>query len=314
MRARLRGREAPSGRARVGRAAVTGPRLQGTVIAGFGRDTLVRTDEGSILRCSARNRRATPVCGDRVELQSGQSDRAVIEAISPRASEFARASVTRTKVIAANVTQVVILVACEPSFSDELVCRVLVAAERLRLPAVLALNKVDLLEKLQGARARLDPFRGIGYPIVELSGKFDSQPLRPFLRGHRSLLVGQSGMGKSSLVKSLVPDAEVRIREISRYLDSGRQSTTASRLYVVDEESEIVDSPGIADFGLAGLGPKEIASGFREFAGYAGQCRFLDCRHVAEPGCALDAAVELGAIHARRLELYRLLARAADPR
>jgi len=314
MHMRLRGREAFAGSAHVSRAVVIAGRHYGTVIAGFGRDTLVRSDDGSILRCGARSRRATPVCGDRVELQPAQSGRAVIEAISPRVSVFARASAARTKVIAANVTQVVILVACEPSFSDELVCRVLVAAERARLPAVLALNKVDLSEKLDGARARLDPFRGIGYPIVELSGKIDPQPLRPHLRGHRSLLVGQSGMGKSTLVKSLVPDAEVRIGEISRFLDSGRQSTTASRLYTVDAASEIVDSPGIAEFGLAGLSPQEIAAGFGEFAAYAGHCRFLDCRHLAEPGCAIEAAVERGAIHARRLELYRLLARAGASR
>lgn len=288
---------------------VTGEPLLGTVVAGFGRDTLVRADNGAMLRCVARNRRATPVCGDRVELRREHADRAVIVAVAPRRSEFARASLTRTKVIAANITQVVVLVACEPSFSDELVCRVLVAAERMRLPAVILLNKVDLVEQLPRARVVLDPFRGIGYPIVELSGKFDSQPLRPYLRGHRSLLVGQSGMGKSSLVKSLVPDAEVRIGEISRFLDSGRQSTTAARLYGLDEDTEIVDSPGIAEFGLANLDIRDLARGFREFAACIGQCRFQDCRHIAEPGCAVAEAVARGVIHARRLELYRRIAR-----
>lgn len=282
----------------------------GTVIAGFGRDTLVRAPDGAVLRCLARSRRTTPVCGDRVQLRYEQADRAVIEAVEPRQTEFARASLARTKVIAANVTQVVVLVACEPSFSDELVCRLLVAAERARLSALIALNKVDLVERLARARAALDPFREVGYPIVELSGKFDARPLRPYLHGHRSLLIGQSGMGKSSLVKTLVPDAEVRIGEISRFLDAGRQSTTAARLYVLDQDTEIVDSPGIAEFGLAGLDRRALANGFREFAPFFGHCRFQDCRHLAEPGCAIAEAVTRGAIHARRLELYRRIAHA----
>jgi ribosome biogenesis GTPase len=289
---------------------VTAETHYGTVIAGFGRDTMVQADDGSVLRCTARSRHTAPVCGDRVEVLREQGDRGVIRAIAPRETEFARASIARTKVIAANVTQVVILVACEPSFSDELVCRLLVAAEHVRLPAVLVLNKVDLLEQLDRARRSLDPFREIGYPIVELSGKLDAGPLRPLLLGHRSLLVGQSGMGKSSLVKSLVPDAEVRIGAISRFLDSGRQSTTASRLYAFDRNSELVDSPGIAEFGLAGLSARDVAARFREFGPYAGACRFHDCRHLAEPGCAVEAAVERNAIHARRLELYRRIVRA----
>ena len=284
-------------------------KLSGTVIAGFGRDTLVRSDDGATLRCVARSRRISPVCGDRVTLILEQVDRAVIDAIAPRATEFARTSLARRKIIAANVSQMVVLVACEPSFSDELVCRLLVAGERAQLPAVIILNKVDLVDQLTRARGALAPFRDLGYPIVELSGKFDAQPLHPYLRGHRSLLVGQSGMGKSSLVKSLVPSAEVRIGEISRFLDAGRQSTTAARLYVLGEDTEIVDSPGIAEFGLAGLNLRELAAGFREFASFAGHCRFQDCRHLAEPGCAVAAAVEQGTIHARRLELYRRIAR-----
>jgi ribosome biogenesis GTPase len=255
-----------------------------------------------------RARRELPVCGDRVVLCQVQADRAVIETLAPRRTEFARASLARTKVIAANVTQVVVLVACEPSFSDELVCRLLVATERAGLPAVLALNKVDLAESLERAHHALEPFRGLGIPLVEFSAKLDPGPLRSRLRGQRSLLVGQSGMGKSTLVKALVPDAEVRIREISRFLDTGRQSTTASRLYAIDQESEIVDSPGVAEFGLAGLSARELAAGFKEFASYSEHCRFQDCRHLVEPGCAVAQAAEAGVIHPRRLELYRRIA------
>ncbi|MDA8107345.1 MAG: ribosome small subunit-dependent GTPase A [Betaproteobacteria bacterium] len=280
-----------------------------TVLAAFGRQCLVRTDAGETLHCRSRGRLLHPACGDRALLGRVAPGEAVIEALAPRSSEFARSSRFRTKVLAANLTQVIVLTACEPSFSDELVSRVLVAAERAALPAVLVLNKIDLVERLGAAREALAPFRALGYPLVELSGKLSAEPLRRHLGGHRSLLVGQSGMGKSTLVKKLVPDAEVKIAEISRFLDSGRQATTVARLYAVDERTEIVDSPGLAEFGLAGLSAREIAAGFAELATHAPHCRFQDCRHLAEPGCAVRAAVESGAVHPRRLALYQRIVR-----
>jgi len=280
-----------------------------TVVAAFGRKCLARLDDGDLARCTARNRRLQAVCGDRLSVTLDRPGEGVLEAIGPRTNEFSRASNTRSKVIAANLTQIVILVACEPSFSDELVCRVLVAAERAGLPAALVLNKVDLVELREDALRFVEPFRGLGYPLVELAGKLDAEALRPYLKGHRSLLVGQSGMGKSTLVKTLVPDAEVRIGEISRFLDSGRQSTTASRLYALDARSEIVDSPGLSEFGLAGLDARELASGFREFATHAARCRFQDCRHLAEPDCGVQAATASGAVHPRRLALFQRIAR-----
>ncbi|MGH8704863.1 MAG: ribosome small subunit-dependent GTPase A [Burkholderiales bacterium] len=274
------------------------------MIAGYGRECLVRSGDGMLLACKARNRRVQPVCGDRVHLARPAPDQGVIEALAPRASEFSRSSAYRTKVIAANVTQVVILVACEPSFSDELVCRVLVAAGRAQIPALLALNKIDLEARRGEARRRVEPFRRAGLHVVELAAKFDVRPLLPQLHGQRSVLVGQSGMGKSTLVKALVPDAAVRIGEVSRFLDAGRHSTTAARLYAVDTHTEIVDTPGVSEFGLAGLDARAIAAGFSEFAAHAPGCRFNDCRHLAEPGCAVRAAAVAGALHPRRLELY----------
>ena len=284
---------------------MSGPAAAGTVVAAFGRECLVRADDGRLLQASARNRRIQPVCGDRAALGAVGGGRAVIEALDPRHSVFSRSSQHRTKVLAANVTQLVVLVACEPSFSDELVCRFLVAAEHARLPALLVLNKVDLTELRERALGALEPFRGLGYPLIELVGKHDAEPLLPYLARQRSLLAGQSGMGKSTLIRTLVPDAHVRIGEISRFLDSGRQSTTAARLYRIDEQSEIVDTPGVSEFGLAGLEARDIAHGFREFAAHAARCRFQDCRHLAEPGCGVQQAADSGAIHPRRLQLYR---------
>lgn len=282
----------------------------GTVIAAHRRESVVRTDDGSMLRCLARGRSLRLACGDRAAFRRTASGEGVIEAISPRANEFARAAEHRRKVIAANLQQVVILIACEPTWDDELVCRMLVAAQQAGLPAVLVLNKVDLAGRRERALERLAAFRGLGYPVVEISAKRDAEPLRPLLAGRRSLLVGQSGMGKSTLVRALVPHAEVRIREISRYLDAGRQTTTAARLYELDASSELVDSPGVSEFGLAGFSAQAIARGFPEVARHSHACRFRDCSHLVEPGCAVQAAVDSGAIHPRRLALYRQIARA----
>jgi ribosome biogenesis GTPase len=284
---------------------VTQALFHATVVAGYGRECLARLDGGELLRCQVRGRQLQPVCGDRVQLARSSADQGIIEAVAPRANEFSRAVHYRRKVLAANFTQVVILVACEPSFSDELICRMLVVAEQAGLPTIIVLNKFDLVEQRERALAMLKPFRGLGYPLVEIAGKVDIEPLRPYLAGFRSLLTGQSGMGKSTLVKALVPDAEVRIREISAFLDAGKQTTTFSRLYPVSAGTEIIDSPGLAEFGLAGMDYLHIAAGFREFTPLRGQCRFQNCRHLNEPGCAIRLAAEGGTIHPRRLALYQ---------
>jgi len=277
----------------------------GDVLAGFGRDTLVRTDAGESVQAHTRNRRLQAVCGDRVELAPSGTGRAIIVAVVPRQTTFARSSAHRTKVLAANVTQVMVLVACEPTFSDELMCRVLIAAEHAGLPALIALNKIDLVERRAAARALLEPFRSVGTPVIEFSAHRDPEPLRGVLHGQRSVIVGQSGMGKSTLVKALVPEAVVRIQEISRFLDAGRQTTTAARMYALDSASAIVDTPGVSEFGLSSLSAAQIAAAFRDFAPFVGACRFQDCRHLAEPDCALDAAVTSARLHPRRLALYR---------
>ncbi len=278
---------------------------EGTVVAGHGRDCLVEA-EGELLHAKARSRRVQPVAGDRVFLVEGN----IIEAVAPRSSEFSRSSSHRTKVIAANVTQVVMVVACEPPFSDELMCRVLVAAEHAGLRTLFVLNKSDLAGLLPAAREMLAPFAAAGYPVLEMSAAHDASALRPALEGQLSVISGQSGMGKSTLVKNLVPHAEVRIREISRFLAAGRQSTIAARLHALNERSAIIDTPGIAEFGLAGLSNHDIALGFREFTAHAVRCKFHDCRHLTEPGCAVRGAP----IHPRRLLLYERILRAEAPR
>ncbi len=279
--------------------------LQGQVIAAFGRQYLVRLADDSELACLTRGKKSEVVCGDRVEIQLTADGQGVIERILPRRSLLHRSDAFREKLIAANVTQIIVVVAAEPSFSDELLARCMVAAFDQKLDVLIVLNKCDLQQAADAARARLGSYRAIGCRVLELSAKQDVSRLRPLLQGHTSVLVGQSGMGKSTLINALLPGAQAATREISSVLDSGKHTTTHARLYRIDEASSLIDCPGVQAFGLHHLSFGGIEQGFVEFAQYLGQCRFHDCHHVHEPGCALRNAVAEGKIDARRLELFQ---------
>jgi ribosome biogenesis GTPase / thiamine phosphate phosphatase len=275
--------------------------VRGRVVAAYGRRFLVETDAGP-LSCIVRGRTSEVVCGDRVAVRAGTAE-GVIEAVDPRSSLFLRSAPHRAKHIAANVTQVAVVAAAEPSFSDEMVARVLAAAEHQHLKSYIVLNKIDL--PAETARARLEPFTAAGCRVVETSALADIGALRRTLQGETTLLVGQSGMGKSTLVNALVPEARAKTREISTFLASGRHTTASVTLYRLDADSAIVDAPGMQEFGLAHLGARDIERGFVEFVPLLGQCRFPDCRHGGEPECALARAAAEARIHPRRLELYR---------
>jgi ribosome biogenesis GTPase len=326
--------------------------LHGQIVAAFGRQYLVRLDDGSEMACLTRGKKSEVACGDEVEIQrtgaatseNGTGAQGVIERIAPRRSLLHRSDAFREKLIAANVTQIILVVAAEPSFSDELLARCLVAAFDQKLEVLIVLNKCDLPAAAAAARKRLTPYTAIGYRVLELSAKNPTGPstlkiseqpasrelegrlppppakekiagvvegvdaLRPFLHNHTSVLVGQSGMGKSTLINALLPDAQAATREISAALDSGKHTTTHARLYRIDESSGLIDCPGVQAFGLHHLSFGGIEQGFVEFAQYLGQCRFRDCRHAHEPGCALRNAVAEGKIDARRLELFLQIA------
>jgi ribosome biogenesis GTPase / thiamine phosphate phosphatase len=290
-------------------------RFSGRVVAAFGRRFVVETPEGEKVPCVPRGKHGTYVCGDRVFARRTGSAEGVIEAADPRSTLFLRAARHRQKLIAANATQVAVIAAGEPSASDELVCRILIAAECLGIQGLIVLNKIDLIEATQAARARLEPFRAAGHRLVEICAKHDVAPLRALLATHTTILIGQSGMGKSTIVNALVPDALAATQDISRFLDSGRHTTSHSRLYRLDASSAIIDCPGIEEFGLAHLSAAAIERAFRDLAGFVGQCRFRDCTHRAEPGCAVQAAAETGLVARRRLDLLHLiLAAEAAPR
>ena len=198
----------------------------GTIIAAHGRQYRVELNDGKILSCFTRGKKSEVACGDRVEIRCSGSDQGVIETIAARRSLLYRSNAFRQKLIAANVTQIIIVVAAEPAFSEDLVTRCLVAAESQGLRALIVLNKADLADRLPAAEAMLAPFARIGYRPLKLSARTDAETLRPFLRGQTSVMVGQSGMGKSTLINALIPEARAATGEISASLDSGRHTTT----------------------------------------------------------------------------------------
>jgi ribosome biogenesis GTPase len=278
--------------------------MEGRVVAAHGRQYVVEIADGTLLPCFPRGKKSEVACGDRVAIQRTAPDQGVIDSILPRSSLLYRSNEIRQKLIAANVDQLVIVVATEPSFSDELVTRALIAAESEEIEPLIVLNKCDLADRLPAARAQLAVFAGLGYRIVELSALDHADDLRPFLSGRTSVLVGQSGMGKSTLVNALVPAAQAATREISAALDSGKHTTTHAALYHLDAETHLIDSPGLQEFGLGHLDLQDVEQAFREFRPFLGQCRFRDCRHDREPDCALNAALAAGQIDARRFALY----------
>lgn len=281
------------------------PPVPGTIVAAFGRGYLVEVEGGSLLACVNRGKKGGLACGDRVKVSPGARGQGAIEKVEPRSSLLYRSDPFREKLIAANLTQAAIVVSGHPLFSEELLNRCLVAAEWQGLRVLIVLNKADLERETERALALLEPYAGLGYPLIPLCAKRDVGPLRARLQGNSTVLVGQSGMGKSTLINALVPGADAPTREISRALGAGRHTTTHARLYHLDAESHVIDSPGMQEFGLHHLTGTDMAEGFPEFRPLLGSCRFNDCRHAGEPGCAIAAAAESGAVGAKRLEFYR---------
>ena len=279
----------------------------GTVVAAFGRQYEIELDDGGRALCYPRGKKSHIACGDRVTVELSAPDHGAIAGVAPRSTLLYRSDAFRQKLFAANATQAIIVVAAEPSFSDELVTCCFVAAEHQGMRILVVLNKTDLAEKAGAARRQLAPLRALGYPLVELCAQRDATALRPHLAGQCSVLVGQSGMGKSTLINVLLPEVQAAVREISGALDSGKHTTTHTRLYRLDAASSLIDSPGMQEFGLAHLTRAEIEQGFREFLPHLDRCRFRDCRHEQEPDCALRAAVAAGSIGARRLGQFHAL-------
>lgn len=282
--------------------------MRGLVIAARRRRYEVRLDGGETIDCVLKGRNMTLACGDRVDVSRIHGGGA-IDRVEPRTTLFYRSDAFKEKLIAANVTQIVGVVAPDIGVDEELVNRWTIAAEAQGCRFVLVANKRDHPDFAQLA-ARVEPFARLGYPVVELSARLDATPILPRLVGERSVLIGQSGMGKSTLLNAVAPHAKAKTAEVSEALATGRHTTSQSTLYDLPGDAErgwIVDSPGLKVFGLGHVAPETIEHAFVEIRPLLGHCRFRDCRHDREPGCAVREAVARGEIAPHRLALMRQL-------
>jgi ribosome biogenesis GTPase / thiamine phosphate phosphatase len=279
--------------------------LNGLVVAAHRRHYEVALPDGERLDCILKGRSLRIAVGDRVTVERNR-DGAVITGVEPRRNLVYRSDAFKEKLLAANVTQVAAVVAPDVAVDEDLLNRWMIAAEAARCRYVVFANKRDLPSFTQ-LRARLAPYEALGYPVVPISAKRDITDARTWLDGQHTVLVGQSGMGKSTLINALVPDAQVRTMQVSDALKSGRHTTTSTTLYMLDDDSWIVDSPGMKVFGLAHVAADDLPGAFVEMRPYLGHCRFRNCRHGAEPDCAITQAVERGEVAPHRLALLHAL-------
>lgn len=281
--------------------------VTGTVIAAHGRHYLVQAGEKK-LQCVTRGKKSDVAVGDIVKLNLTSPNQGVIEEITERKTLLYRSDQYKSKLLAANVTQLFIVVATEPGFTDDLVSRSLVAAEAAGVAVHIILNKIDVVASLERTRKRVALYGGLGYPVHEVSATAQPEEtvaaLMPLLEGQSTILIGQSGMGKSSIINLIIPDADIAVREISAALDTGKHTTTFTRLYTMDENTSIIDSPGFQEFGLYQLTEGMLERAFPEFEQYLGKCKFYNCHHSNEPECAIRTAVAAGDIPPMRHTLY----------
>ena len=287
-------------------------------MAGFGRHVLVETADGQRIICHPRGKKGQALVGDRVRWLPSE-DEGTIEKIDARSNVFYRQDELRTKSFAANLDQILILIAADPEFSESQLTRALIAAEAAGITPIVALNKSDLAEPFGRAWAKLSPYRAMGYQMLPLAIKPEpdtavdtaqTDRLMALLEGKKTLVLGPSGSGKSSLTNLLVPTAKVLTAEISRALNSGKHTTTSTTLYWIDaaRTAAIIDSPGFQEFGLHHIEPMQLAQLMPDFKAHAQNCKFYNCTHLHEPGCGVISELKSGAdpinIGANRYRLY----------
>ena len=291
------------------------------MVTGHGRHYVIETPEGRRLTCHPRGKKSDCVVGDRVRwMPTAGTDEGVIEHVEPRRNLLFRQDDWKTKSFAANLDQLLVLVAAEPVFSESQLARALVAAESAAIPARIVLNKSDL-PSIAAARERLVPYATMGVPVHEVALKAkpaeSRAALMPLLDGRASFVLGPSGTGKSTLINLLAPDAKAQVGEISSALNSGRHTTTTTRWYWLDgrRRSALIDSPGFQEFGLRQVEPQQLALLMPDIRAAASACKFYNCTHVREPGCGVLAAVAAGTIAASRHRIYaEILAELQRPR
>ena len=299
----------------------------GLVVAGFGRHVMVETDAGERVICHPRGKKNTAVVGDRIKWLTTQ-DEGTIEKLEPRKNLFYRQDEIRTKSFAANLDQILILIAAEPEFSESQLSRALIAAEAEHITPIIALNKSDLKVPFAKAWERLQPYQEMGYQVVSLSLKpknvnrgsddsdFDieqiaqqTELLMSLLQDKTTLVLGPSGAGKSTLINAVVPNVSVFTQEISQALNSGKHTTTSTTWYWVDEAktTSIIDSPGFQEFGLNHIEASHLASYMPDFKIHVPNCKFYNCSHLHEPGCGVLESIKNDSSRRKiSLERYRI--------
>jgi ribosome biogenesis GTPase len=288
--------------------APRGRTAHGLVVATHRRHYAVELDSGDTVECVLKGRSTTLACGDRVEV-AREANGSVIVALAPRQSLLYRSDAYKEKLIAANVTQVLGVVAPDVPVDEHLLNRWIIAAETEHCRFVLVVNKSDLSSS-DAFEQRFARYAALGYRVIRVSAMRDVTPLASSIRGAHTVIIGQSGMGKSTLINALLPAAGARTGELSDSLRSGRHTTTSTHLYrLADGEGWIVDSPGMKMFGLAHCAPDAIVNAFVDLRDIVSHCRFRDCRHDREPDCAVTAALAEGRVAPQRVALLQALLR-----
>ena len=291
-----------------------GDAQSGVIISRFGQHADVEGSDNKIYRCNIRRSVKSLVCGDKVIWRLGKEEQdkinGIIEVVEERTSILSRPDVyDGVKPIAANISQILIVSSVLPAFNPDIIDRYLVAAEQTGITPIIVLNKIDLLDENNTAEieAQLDIYRSIGYQIIYASSETREgiAAIKQQLNQQTSIFVGQSGVGKSTLTNTLMPELGVLTKVVSENSGLGQHTTTVARLYHFNDGGDLIDSPGIREFGLWHLTPEQVYQGFIEFADYLGYCKFRDCKHQTDPGCALIAAGEENNIHPKRLASFQ---------
>ena len=275
---------------------------KGLVITRYGQRQLVESSTKELFQCTGRQNIGLSVAGDVVIFQPAGGIEGIVTAILPRKNELSQ----KNKLIATNIDQLWLVVATEPHYQFELIDRYLILAENLNLPINIIVNKIELLDDLDQLSQDFSFYQNINYQVHFLSVKkqLNLESLKNQLTNKTNIFLGQSGVGKSSLINTLIPDLEIRVNEISSKTKLGKQTTTNTTIYHIPSGGDLIDSPGIREFQLDDFDAKQIVNGFREFKVLIGKCRFRNCQHINEPDCAVKVALDAGEIHPSRYENY----------
>ena len=279
-----------------------GEEQTGLVITRYGQRLLVETESGELYQCTGRRNIELSVAGDQVLFQPTDNGEGVVTALLERDNSLTRSQ----KLIAANIDELWLVVAIEPHYQFELIDRYLVIAENANLPINIVVNKIELSQKIEQVMHDFSMYESVGYSVhyVSVKAQTNVAEFKAQLNDKTHIFLGQSGVGKSSLINELIPDLNLRVNEISTKSKLGKHTTTNTTLYHIPSGGDLIDSPGIREFQLDELTNKEILSGFREFKPYIGECKFRNCAHINEPKCAIKTAVESGDIHPMRYHNY----------